>query len=173
MSDLDATTLPVRERRTRAFASTGDTVAVGCKLPNGLTLRVFSWHEYEEPNSGGKTRRIARQNAEAGEYVLNGNAVSMEALQRGDINHRVTGGFGITTGVPKDFWDLWLEQNKDSQLVREGLVFAHASEQSVVSEARKRESLRSGLEPIDPDRPPRDVRNVKRGTMNNDDVDNL
>lgn len=171
MSDLDTTELPVR--RTRAAAATGDTVTVGCKLPNGLTLRVFDWHSYEEPNSGGKMRKIARQRVEAGEHTLNGNVFSMEALQSGDITHRVAGGFGITTGVPRDFWDLWMEQNKGTQIVREGLVFAYESEQGAVSKAREYEGLRSGLEPIDPDRPPRDVRNVKRGTMNNDDVDNL
>lgn len=164
---------PARERIRERLTTTGDTVVVACKQPNGLILRVFDWVEYEEPNSGGKTKKIARQSVEAGEYEIHGNAIDMAALQRGEVNHRIVGGYGITHGIPKDFWDRWLEENKDSRIVKNGLVLAWPTEQGAVDESRNREKLRSGLEPIDPDRPPRDVARVKRGTMNNDDVDNL
>jgi hypothetical protein len=34
------------------------------------------------------------------------------------------GGYALTEGIPKDFWERWLRQNKDAPCVVKKLVFA-------------------------------------------------
>jgi hypothetical protein len=57
-------------------------------------------------------------------------------------------GFALTPNVPKAFWDLWLKQNAGSDLVLNGLIFAHKQEASVRRQVLDHEDIRSGLEPI-------------------------
>jgi hypothetical protein len=70
------------------------------------------------------------------------------------------GRYGITRGVPVDIWETWLEQNKDSDLVRNGLIFALGDDIDALYEAKKRTALRSGLEPLEPGQ---QVRVTERG----------
>jgi len=58
--------------------------------------------------------------------------------------------FALTHNVPRLFWDLWLEQNADSALVRNGLIFAHKQAASVTDQLRDHEDLTCGLEPLTP-----------------------
>jgi len=127
------------------------TVTVACKLPNGLILRRFEWHDETEvgPN-GSRQVRIARPTGESFTVAGNGGLGFMTPNLVDLMGRHVPGGFGITHGVPKDFWENWLSANKDTELVRSGLIFALPSESDVAIEARSREPLRSGLEPIDP-----------------------
>jgi len=128
------------------------TVTVACKLPNGLILRGFRWcDETEVGPTGSRQVRVCRA-IEGESFTVAGNGgIGFMASNLVDLMGRhVPGGFGITHGVPKDLWENWLEFNKDTELVRTGLIFALPSESDVAIEARSREPLRSGLEPIDP-----------------------
>lgn len=151
-----------------------ETVTVGCKLPNGLVLRVYDWHDHVDALAGGGTRqsKIARRRGNE-EHVIHGNTIKFADLRAGNLpNHAIVGGFGLTTGIPKDFWETWYEQNKDTPLVKSGLVFAHSQELSARSIAKERETLRSGLEPIDPEKPylaHPDFRQIRQGSRANDD----
>lgn len=179
MSDVQSAvpSPPVIGAKPRQVA--GSTVVVGSKLPNGLVLRVFNMEEFSEPVLGGGSRssKRARQDVAAGEYVLNGTAIDLGEVGRGNLpRHRIAGGFALTAGIPKDFWERWLEQNRRSDLVRNNLVFCHATEEGAFSMGLEREKLKSGLEPLDPDNPPADVRRIRRGTRDNNvgnDADNL
>jgi hypothetical protein len=59
----------------------------------------------------------------------------------------------LTPGVPRDFWEKWLEQNRTSAIVRNQMIFAHVERASVDDFANGNDSLRCGLEPVDPDAP--------------------
>ena len=63
------------------------------------------------------------------------------------------GGFAITEGCPKDIWEGWLEQNKDSLLIKNGVLFAYKDRNSVMTEVKKRAEVLSGLEPLDKKNP--------------------
>ena len=63
------------------------------------------------------------------------------------------GGYALTYGVRKDLWDQWYEQNKTSKLVKQRVVFASPSLQAATAEARENRSVKSGMEPVDPDNP--------------------
>lgn len=66
---------------------------------------------------------------------------------------RVIGGFGITENVPKDAFDKWLAEHKDLKDVREGLIFVHAKTQGAEAIAMERADLKSGFEPLNPEKP--------------------
>lgn len=93
-------------------------VTVGCKLPNGLVLRV------------GETK-----------LVLNGANST-----------RVIGGYGLTS-VPSDMWDAWVKSYADSPFIKKNLVFAQTSASKAEGQAKEQEAVKSGLEPLDPNKP--------------------
>jgi hypothetical protein len=72
------------------------------------------------------------------------------------------GHFALTHGIPRAAWEEWLKTHSDWDAVKNGLVFAHAKADSVEGMRLDRKDARTGLEPIDPDRPPRDVRKITR-----------
>jgi hypothetical protein len=139
----------------------GDTVTVGCKVPNGLLLRVFKMVEGTEPVLGGGSRKT-KVAAQAGETIrINGFSLPRGPDFDPDRAHAVVGGFGLTHGVDADFFHEWMSQNKDSDLVKNGLIFAHESAESARSEAAEKKSEVSGLEPLRQDRDPRAPRTIQ------------
>lgn len=139
-------------------ASSGETVTVACKLPSGLLLRVFDFEEIMEPVLGGGTRTSKRAVLRGEPIRINGNAVPFGeipdgedwtiAKKKGDL---FTNGYGITRGVPKDFWELWLRQNAESPMVKNNLVFAVSSVERARDQAKDQSSsVWSGFEPLIP-----------------------
>lgn len=141
-----------------------DTVYVACKLPNGIVLQCDEMVEHREPVMGGgfKEVKVARRTGET--YRIAGNALDVEKIKAGEINHLVIGGFAITPGIPKEFWDRWYEQHKHMDIVKGGHIYAHTQDASVRDYARDGQKLRSGLEPIDAENPQAIVRGIKPGT---------
>lgn len=126
-----------------------DTVTVACNLPNGLILRVFNMAERSEPVMGGGTK-IAQYAVQAGEPVtVHGAAVPFGAPPR----VTTAGGYALTPNVDAEFWAKWLEQNKDHDAVKNGLIFALPRQDSAAKEAENRSKVKSGLEPLDPEKP--------------------
>lgn len=111
-----------------------ETVIVGCKLPNGLLLSVK-----------GVTLRI------------NGRArFSMPTPARpkaltGPVNLEF--GDGLTT-VDKDFWDTWLKDHQDYPAVKSGHIYATGGYENAKAKAKDTEENKTGLEPLDPAKPP-------------------
>jgi len=135
------------------MASTSkETVTVCCKLPHGLVLRVFRMEDTAEPISGGgfRTVKVAREYAR---HKVNGNAHPQDKAPL----HMINGGYAFTTGVPKDLWDVWLEQNKDSMVVANNLIFAHVQEASARDETNEKTKITSGFERLDPTKMPRNL----------------
>lgn len=146
---------------TNPEASSG-RVTVACKLPNGLVLRIFDFVDSEDPLPGGGTRgfKIARQRREV--YVLRGPAHYLDKPRAVDV----AGGFALTPNIPQQFWEEWLAQNDDTDIVKNGLVFAHSRD--TAGQARELFQLKSGLEPLSPDKDPR-TRRMQIEKMKDDD----
>ena len=64
----------------------------------------------------------------------------------------VIGGYAITT-IPRDFWNLWLEQNSENPIVKNRIIWAHPEAESVRDWAKEHSEVKNGREPIDPDAP--------------------
>lgn len=131
-----------------------DTVTVACRVPNGLVLHVDRMVDGFEPIMGGGVRTIKVAEAMGQTYTLAGPAIDLVKLQRDQgLDKQVVGGYGLTPGVPRDFWEAWEAQNRDSALVRNRQVFAAATESRARDQSREQAKVRSGLEPVDPNDP--------------------
>lgn len=124
------------------------TVAVACRMPNGLRLRLWEFHDVEDQVIGGgvRSRRMAHRSTKPGrpdEVVLNGFSQPIGAMDR-----RIIGGYGITTGVDADFFTEWMRQNADSDLVKNNIVFSHEKVEVVERKAVEHKRTLSGLEPL-------------------------
>lgn len=101
------------------------TVTVACKLPHGLHLDLK-----------GRERVTVR-----------GTAVPF-----GTAAHDI-GGFALTPNVDADFFAAWLEAYKNLEVVKRRLIFAYPKTQDATAQALELRDERSGLEPLDPDKP--------------------
>ena len=129
--------------------SASTTVTVGSKMPSDFILRLHDNVKKYEPIMGGGTREytiaIPRNNARA--WLVRGNAYAQH-LGPGELS--IVGGYSLTDGIPKAFWEEWLEQNKQADFVVNGMIFAHAERASAVSESKEKEECKSGLERLNP-----------------------
>jgi len=131
--------------------ASGETVTVACKLPHGLVLRVFRGIEIDVPVMGGGTRK--EKTVEPLEQVY--TAYGWSHPQNAAPHCTILAGYALTGGIPKEHWDLWLSQNKNSAMVKNGLIFAHASTASAKDQAKDGRTIRSGLERLDPNNLPK------------------
>lgn len=65
---------------------------------------------------------------------------------------RIAGGHGLTV-VDGNLFTAWMEAHKDFAPVKKGLIFAHESPKRVEEMAAEREENKTGMEPIDPEKP--------------------
>ncbi|KMJ45450.1 hypothetical protein ABLB69_14425 [Xenorhabdus khoisanae] len=74
--------------------------------------------------------------------------VSVNGFARNMVDEN---GFGLTYGVNAELWQAWLAENKDRDLVINGLIFAHEQEASTKAEAKEKQKTKSGTERIQPE----------------------
>lgn len=135
------------------------TVDVCCKLPNGLHLTVFRMEEHVEPVMGGGSRTVHRA-------VADGRTSIRGVGRRGHDDPRIVGGYAVTHGVDAAIWARWLEQNRDSDVVRNRLIFADEKPGMATGKAREQAEILSGLEPLNPDKPsPEFARKIERAKV--------
>lgn len=119
-------------------ATSGQTVSVACKLPNGLHLDIVA-------TPGLPVRRVSVRGSNAGAVGMNGQRAFPDAI--------AVAGFGVTPGVPKQFWEEWLRLNQHTAVVQKGLIFAYEQVESTISRAKELGKLTTGLEGLDRDKP--------------------
>lgn len=124
------------------------TVTVGCKLPHGIYLENIDPKVFD-----GVDKKEGVQARPSGQRVrIHGNARPV-GVEIPEDAPQIVSGYAITPGVPADFWDTWLSQNKDAPFVKAGLIFAHAKADSTIAMARDGKKIRSGFEGLDPSKP--------------------
>jgi hypothetical protein len=128
------------------------TVTVGCKLPHGLILRLFKMVPSVEPVMGGGTREVNKAQ-QVGEPVKLHGYLTMDGKKKRPAA-LVAGGYAMTSGVNKEFFDEWMKQNADSDLVKNNLIFSQTTTASAEDQGEEQEKLKCGLEALDPDNLP-------------------
>lgn len=123
-------------------------VTVACKLPHGLIMRIYEMEDASEQVMGGGARTFKRARQVGDEVKLNGYAVPFGQAPE----HPVVAGFALTHNVDAGFFKAWMAANKDHAAVKNGLIFGYAQLDSVTSQAKERGALRSGLEPLNPNK---------------------
>jgi hypothetical protein len=124
-------------------------VWVGCKLSNGITLELFEDTPPAQTVPGVISPLMFKPPATKAKVTLKGaNSVKNDLTMRG-LSQPIYP-FGVTA-VPKDFWDEWIAaaDNRNFPFIKGGLVFALDRERDTVAEGRRRESERTGTEPLD------------------------
>lgn len=134
-----------------------EVVSVACKLPNGFILREFKPAQESELVLGGGARDLT-VHRETGRQV----EVKGVAYRFGMAPPILVNGYRVTPNVPKDLWDGWLEANRDSDLVRNRIVFADVQDSEIKARTRESEAVPTGFEGIDPDDPGKRVRGIVR-----------
>jgi hypothetical protein len=130
----------------------GETVVVACKLPNGIVLQLCKKEQAtEQTPSGPRTVEIGVKSGD--KYVVRGASIPWGTTPK----YLMVGGYALTSGIPREFWDEWLRQNDDNDFVKRGLVFAHVAMEDTEAHAMEGEKVSTGLEPIDPNRLPKGI----------------
>lgn len=119
-------------------------VSVGCKLPNGIYIQPYELYTTDEVLMGAPPRQIQLARSVGDPIKIQGtNPDTSTSPPPVLIN-----GFRFTENVPLDVWENWLHFNKTGNLVKNGLLFAHKNRASAVAEAREKEGVRTGFEPM-------------------------
>jgi hypothetical protein len=137
----------------KAAKSSSNTVTVACKIPNGLILQLQRIEEFDIPVLGGGKSTEKRYIPHGNRVHINGPAKALFGVS--DHRLRVSGGYALTHNVDKDFFDAWLEQNAELDLVRKKMIFCHEKADYADRKAEDQAEIKSGLEPIDPDNLPK------------------
>ena len=144
----------------------GRTVTVACKIPNGIVMQLYEMRDGIEPGPGGvRTIKIAHKTHDP--IKINGPALAFGEMPR----FTIICGFALTPGVDAVFWEKWKDQNFDNDAVKAGLITAWPTVVDAEAYARDHKTLKSGLEPIDPNNTPPGLRHpyVKIGKKTNED----
>jgi hypothetical protein len=130
----------VEERSSR-------TVTVACKIPHGLQLQLVRKTSYVEETLSGSRDRV-RYDRTGARVMIYGPGRPVNPPPGFPDPHPMAGGYALTHDVDSKFWEQWLEQNKLSPIVKNGLIFAMSSSNDVKAKAREQADFRSGLEPL-------------------------
>jgi hypothetical protein len=134
-----------------------DTVTVACNLPTGLLLQIYNIEIAERtlPNGNVITENHATLNLDHGQWYVHGpvnfNSLAASGREvnadfrviRGDVPD---GGYALTPGIPRDFWEQWERDNARSPLITGKHVFAASSESRAVGQAKEYREFKSGFQ---------------------------
>lgn len=146
----------VERRSNDPYATTRSAagfVCVGCKIPNGIILQLSHRESQREPVMGGGHRDVDIWRKTGDKYTVRGPSIPLGTVPR----FIMAGGYAITSGIPEDFWNEWVKQNADSEIVRNKLIIGYPQLDYLQDECLDNEKRVTGLEPIDPSRLPRGI----------------
>lgn len=128
------------------ITKTGDVVTVGLKSPNGIILQLQKEVIVRYPKRDGGMMEVPEfhPDYEAPTYTLNGNRAPFGEQPK----CLVVGGYALTPNIPKDFWVEWLAQNKNLDLVKNKMIFAHDREDGARGIGEDLKATKSGQEPL-------------------------
>lgn len=131
------------------------TVTVCSKLPYPLVIQGERKIETTEPSPTGG-RPVTKYIPAGPSFEARGVAHPFGHQPPGLLNN----GFALTHGIDADAWAAFAEKHRETDFIINRLVFAFAKESDAQVETRKMEDVRSGLEPIDPQRLDREFRGI-------------
>ena len=130
------------------------TICVACKLPHGLKLQLQAPTDIKENTIFGPRESKQWFRIPGKVVTIQGFAHQANKAPNAPLKH----GFALTHGVDADFFEEWMKQNRDSDVVQNGFIFASAKEPDAVAHARDYKDERCGFEPINPDNLPNEFK---------------
>jgi hypothetical protein len=124
------------------------TVVVCSKLPQDLELQLTTFREVRIPGRNGDV--IERQGFKAGKtYFIHGTAYPAGQAPKGYPRRpHDADGYALTYGIPADFWNDWEEMNRETDMVRNRVVFAMPDVDAACAMAAENVDVNSGLDPL-------------------------
>lgn len=153
--------------------SKSKTVTIGCRIPNGVILRLFRMEDFQYPTPGGGF--VTQKRAvpiDGREYTITGYAAPAGGLPRNGMP--TIGGYALTHNIPRDFWEEWCKQNHDADLLKNHLLFCESDRIRAEDHARDHAAVRDNMGPLvekDP-RNPRPLTTAVSGIQNADAAKN-
>jgi hypothetical protein len=117
-------------------------VSVYCRWNPGIILRVGKMVKRTEMTAHGF--RDYDQWQMTRQFRVHGPAHPWGGVAKAPV----IGGYAITQGVPKDLWDEWYNSNKESEMVRNRIIFASEQESYGNGQAHEQRSAETGIEPL-------------------------
>jgi hypothetical protein len=129
----------------------GATVTVASKLPFRLELQCCVKRTQQRRFQGEVwTEEVYFKDGPI--VTINGTAYPNGQVPEGyRPRPKTVGGYALTPNVPKDLFDAWLAENKDSAMIKNRLVFGYEQKDAVDGRARENTDVDSGLGPLIPD----------------------
>jgi len=126
-------------------------------MPFDFILRLYDRKKKYEPIMGGGVREFDKFERRQGvkSYLITGNSFPQN---KGPGVVQIVDGFALTHDIPKDFWDEWLEQHEQLDVVVNGMVFAHEERASTLAEAKEKSGEKTNLERLDPNNLPKNIK---------------
>ena len=133
-------------------------VTVACKLPHGLILQLCK--EVEEPEQGQAGHKLVKVWKRQPERVkINGYLAKYQP----DLPPAAeNSSYALTHGVDKEFWDQWLAQNRELDMVKAKLIFASEKQDTVTQAMKTYDGTKCGLEPLDRNKLPKNISTYKK-----------
>lgn len=133
------------------MATAGAKMTIACKIAIAwFQLQLCEQHEVSENTQTGP--RTIKQWARIGPIVrIRGTAYPRGTPPEGfPAKPEMVGGYALTHGISKDFWDKWVEQHKGAPYVTSGMIMAYEDPEMAKGFGRERAKELSGLEPLNP-----------------------
>ncbi len=148
----------------------GKVCTVGCKMPNGLVLRLMKRTEQVEQTPAGP-RPFIQFVPDLEQPVITVRGYGGAAF---GVNQpfRIAGQYALTENVPTEFMVEWLKQNKDLDAVKNGIIFIQPNENEAAAHGKDQASIWDGLNPLkmhSAKKDPRVPKKVRTASKNDDD----
>jgi hypothetical protein len=134
----------------------GKFVTVASKLPWPLELRLQKPVKQTVVGRHGNSEETVYRFHGVG-YVIrgnaypNGNQLPKGFPRRPEMIEDECGGYALTKQIPADFWAAWVEQNAETEMVRNGMIMAQTDVDGLAAEALDFAKRDSGLAPLNPE----------------------
>ena len=122
----------------------GNLISVGCKLPQGLIIEVGYSVEHGNFVQGEHYKRVVLAGANQHSIVTGALRTPSPAQLRP----------GITNNVDEAVFDEWLAKHKDTNIVKNGLVFKAKNAGEATARANDLMQKPTGMEAVDPTKHP-------------------
>jgi hypothetical protein len=142
---------PVEAPAVHTSRSTQSYVTVACKLGVArFELQLCEKRTVRVPSSGGVTIEEDHYFRVGKIWVVRGTAYPEGTPPKGFIRRpEEVEGYALTKGIPKEFWDEWVHQYKDLEMVKNRLIFAAETYDDIEGVADEMKDIRCGFSPLD------------------------
>ncbi|QCE35646.1 hypothetical protein FAI40_10085 [Acetobacteraceae bacterium] len=126
-----------------------ENVTVICRMPSGVKLDLYDMQALSERAAVLKQGGFPPQLAPIKVVTLKGASSDMRFHKADNVLIGMAG----RNIVDAEFWEAWLAQNQNSQLVTKGLVFAEKNSKRAEAKFKEVKSEKTGLESLDSSKP--------------------